>query len=200
MLPVAFKLGTCFFLGIALTQSWLPVRAGFLGALVLIAGAYRQRSRWQGDPFAPDAAERSALLSSAGTLVCLGYFFMMVYSISSGLDMHSREMRKMANELWILIAGSMAAQWIAQVPYAIRDELDANIAARALSAACHLLLIMQIVLIVWFGLVLEAGSPLRSTEMLTHLFIGSWMVAHVFYNVSCMHAYSDLRTTKRKIS
>lgn len=194
------KLAACLMLGVVLAQSWLPVGAGFLGAIILVSGAYRQRGRWLNDCSAPDAAERSAIMSIAGTLVCLGYFLVMNYQLGSGVDMHSREMRKMANELWILVAASMAAQWIAQAPDAIKDELDASIGARALSASCYFLLALQAALVLWFGLFLEPGSALRSMDLFVHLVIGSWMAAHIFHGLSCMHAYAHLRTSERKVS
>lgn len=193
-MPIAaVKLLACALFGVVLAQSWLPIWAGFAGAAVIVATAWRLRVRWQADPAAPDAAERAALLSIAGTLVCLGYFLTMLLQIGPELDVHTRLARKMANELWILVAATAAVQWIAQAPQATRDELDASIAARALSSACWVLLAQQAALVVWFGLGLEAGDPLRSIDMLVHLVIGSWMVAHVFHGLSCMRAYASLR-------
>lgn len=190
---VALKLAACALFGVLLAQSWLPVGAGFLGAGVIVAAAWRQGLRWKSEAAAPEAAERAALLSIAGTLVCLGYFLTMLFHLGPELDVHARLTRKMANELWILIAASVAAQWLVQAPQATRDELDASIAARALSASCWILLALQAGLVAWFGLGLAPGHPLRSVDMLVHLLIGSWMVAHVFYGLCCAHTYASLR-------
>ena len=189
----ALKLAACALLGVVLAQPWLPLGAGFLGAGIIVAAAWRQGLRWKTEPAAPEAAERAALLSIAGTLVCLAYFLAMLFQLGAELDVHARLTRKMANELWILIAASVAAQWLARAPQATRDELDAGIAARALSACCWFLLALQAALVVWFGLGLGSGHPLRSIDMLVHLFIGSWMAAHVFYGLCCAHAYASLR-------
>lgn len=193
MSTALLKLGACVLLGAVLAQSWLPFGAGFLGAGIIVVAAWRLQARWKHELSAPEAAERAALLSIAGTLVCLGYFLTMLVQLGPGLDVHARLTRKMANELWILVAASVAAQWIAQVPQAVRDELDASIAARALPASCWVLLSLQAALIGWFGLGLDAGNPLRSIDMLVHLFIGSWMVAHVCYGLFCVRAYAGLR-------
>lgn len=194
------KLAGCALLGVLLAQSWLPVGAGFLGAGIIVAAAWRQGGRWKRVPAAPETAERAALLSIAGTLVCLGYFLTMLFQLGPDLDVHARPTRKMANELWILIAASAGAQWLAQAPQAIRDELDASIAARALSASCWLLLALQATVVVWFGLGLAPGHPLRSIDMLAHLVIGSWMVAHVFYGLCCAHTYASLRLEAGKVA
>ena len=196
----ALKLAACALLGVLLAQPWLPVGAGFLGAGIIVAAAWRQGLRWKSTPAAPEAAERAALLSIAGTLVCLGYFLTMLFQLGPDLDVHARLTRKMANELWILIAASVGAQWLVQAPQAIRDELDASIAARALSASCWLLLALQAALVVWFGLGLAPGHSLRSIDMLVHLVIGSWMVAHVFYGLCCAHHYASLRLETGKVA
>jgi len=194
------KLAACALLGVVLAQSWLPIGAGFAGAAIIVAAAWRQRVRWQHEMAAPEAAERAALLSIAGTVVCLGYFLAMLVQIGPELDVHARLTRKMANELWILIAASVVAQWIAQAPQGTRDELDASIAARALSASCWVLLGLQAALLVWFGLGLDAGDPLRSIDVLLHLFIGSWMAAQVFHVLFCAHAYATLRLEAGKVA
>ena len=196
-MPIALVLTVCSVLGVLLAQSFLPVRAGFLGAAILVFAASRLRGRWQDDQSAPDAAERASLLSIAGTLVCLGYFLAMLYQIGPGLDIHAPATRKMANELWILVAASFAAQWIVQAPHATHDELDSTIAARALSVSCYLLLSLQATLVVWFALLLDKGSALRSIDMLVHLVIGCWMVAHIFYGLFCVNAYAALRAAGR---
>ncbi len=194
----AVKLIACALLGVLLAMSWLPVTAGYLGAVVILFAAYRQRAQWDKDRCAPEAAERAALLSIAGTLACLGYFLTMLYQIGVGIDVHSMETRKMANELWVLVAASFIAPWIGQAPQSTRDELDDSIAARAMASSCYVLLVLQAALVAWFGLMLKADSLLRSIDMIVHLFIGSWMLAHVFHGLFCINAYAGLRAAERK--
>ena len=200
MAVIVLKLVACALFGALLAQHWLPVGAGLAGAAAIILAARWQRARWHGDSAAPEAAERSALLSIAGTLVCLGYFLAMLYQIAPDMDVHARVTRGMATELWILIAASLVAQWIARAPAATQDELDASIAAGALSASCYFLLALQAILIVMFGLLVNAGDALRSVDLLAHLFIGSWMLAHVFHGLYRVQAYASLRAAQGKIS
>jgi len=191
---IALSLAACALLGVLLAQRWLPFGAGFLGGAILIAAAYRLRAHWQRQPTAPEMAERSALLSSGGTLVCLGFFAGKLYLIGPDLDLAARTTRAMGSQLWVLIGASLLAQWIARAPDAARDERDADIAARALMSAAWMLLALQLALVLWFSFVKDGSMAAMSAGMLVHLLIGSWMLAHVFYDLCCMRAYALTRT------
>lgn len=194
MLRTVVLLAACAAAGALLAQAWLPFRGGFAGAAILIAGAARLRAHWQIRRAAPETAERSALLSGAGTLLCLGFFVAKLAMIGPGFELASRAARAMATEVWTLAGASVLAQGIASAPDALRDERDAAIASNALAGACRLLLGTQLAVVVWFGFS-GLGSPALSPAMLVHLLIGSWMIAHAFYDLSCVHAYARSRSS-----
>jgi|GEM_PF-6683237 len=194
MSRTVFSLAACALLGGLLAQSWLPLGAGFLGGAILVAAAYRLRAHWQRQPAAPEMAERSALLSSGATLVCLGYFAGKLYLIGPDLDLAARSTRAMGSQLWVLIGASLLAQWIARAPEAACDERDADIASRALRSTAWVLLALQLVVLMWFSFVKDGSMAAMSAGMLVHLLIGSWMLAHVFYDLCCMRAYALTRT------
>lgn len=199
MIVLALGFAACAALGVLLAQSWLPVGGGFLGAAILLAAASRLRTRWQHARAAPDMAERSAILSGGGTLVCLGFFLTKLLAIGPDLELATRTTRMLGNQLWILIAASMLAQWIARSPEEARDERDAGIASRALLSTVWVLLAMQLALVLWFSFVKDGSMAAMSSGMLVHLFIGSWMIAHVFYDLSCLRAYAGTRSFAQEI-
>lgn len=191
---IALCLLACALLGVVLAQSWLPFRAGFLGGAVLVLAAYWLRGHWRRILAAPEMSERCALLSVAGTLVCLGYLGAKLVELGPELDIHTRAARMMAGELWILVAASVLIGWIARAPDATRDERDGVIAARALGFSSYSLLAIQAVLVGWISLAGNGTGPGPSMAMLAHLFICSWMMAHVLYGIHCTCAYSSMRT------
>ena len=193
MPAVALSLAACALLGVLLAQSWLPFRAGFLGGAVLVLAAYWLRGHWQRALSAPETAERCALLSVAGTLVCLAYLGAKLFQLGPDLDIHTRAARMMAGELWTLVAASVLIGWIARAPEATRDERDGMIAARALGFSSYALLALQAALVAWISLGANGARPAPSMAMLAHLFICSWMLAHVLYGLHCTWAYSSMR-------
>ena len=190
---ISVCLAACALLGILLAQSWLPFSAGFAGALLLVLAACYLRSYWRRALAAPDMAERCALLSVAGTLMCLGYFSAKLFQLGMDLDIHTRAVRMMAGEVWTLVAASLLIGWIARTPEETRDERDAMIAARGLAFASHALLALQALLLAWIAFAGRDGTPQASPGMLAHLFICSWMVAHVAYGLHCTFAYARMR-------
>lgn len=164
----------------------------------MLAAASRLHVQWQRDPSAPELAERSALLSSSTTLVCLGFFLAKLYAIGLDFDTDTRTARTMANQLWLLIAAAALAQWIARTPETQRDERDAMIGADALRSTVWVLLAMQLALVLWFSFVKGGSMSAMSAGMLVHLLIGSWMLGHVFYDLNCLRAYILTRQLARQ--
>lgn len=193
MLSSVFSLAACALLGVLLAQSWLPVGAGLLGGAMMLGAAAWLRAHWQRQPAAPDLAERSVMLSSGCTLVCLGFFLAKLYLIGPELDIHARGTRAMGSQLWILIGLSALAQWIARAPETVRDERDAAISSAALMSTVWVLLAMQVALVWWFSFVKDGNMAAMSAGMLVHLFIASWMLAHVLYDLTCLRAYASAR-------
>ena len=193
MPTISLCLAACALLGVLLAQSWLPFRAGFLGGAVLVLSACWLRAYWQRALSAPETSERCALLSVAGTLVCLGYLGAKLYQLGPDLDIHTRAARMMAGELWTLVAASVLIGWIARAPEATRDERDSVIAARALGFSSYALLALQALLVAWISLGATGAGPGTSMAMLAHLFICSWMLAHVLYGIHCTCAYTSMR-------
>lgn len=193
MFQTVLSLVACTLMGVLLAQGWLPLGAGYVGAVFMLAAAHGVRAYWQRDRLAPEAVERSNLLSLGATLTCLAFLGARLYQLGPELDVHGRAARAMAGELWTLIAASLLVQWIARAPVATRDERDREIAARALSFSCYALLAMQAVLVAWIGLAADQLRPAPSLGLLAHLFICSWMAAHVLYGLHCMHAYAGTR-------
>ena len=104
----------------------------------------------------------------------------------------------MAGELWMLVAASFMLQWVARAPEVTRDERDREVASSALGASCYALLSMQAGLVVWISLATQSMRPAPTLAMLAHLFICSWMAAHVFYGICCMKAYAGMRATTKQ--
>lgn len=200
MLRTILSLAACALLGLLLAQDWLPVGAGYLGAILMVATAQRMRAYWKRDHFAPEAVERTTLLSLGATLTCLAFLAARLYHLGPELDVHGRAARAMAGDLWTLVGASLLVQWIARAPDATRDERDREIATRALSFACYALFAMQALLIAWIGLAADQWRPVPSLALLAHLFICSWMAAHVLYGIHCMHAYAGMRALARQAS
>lgn len=192
-------LAICVFLGVSLAQPWLPVGAGFLGGGIMLAAAAWLHARWQREPSAPELAERGALLSSGATIICLGFFLTKLYLIGPDFDTDTRSARAMANQLWLLIAASVLAQWIARSPETVRDERDSMIASNALRLTVWVVLAMQLALVLWFSFVKDGAMSAMSAGMLVHLLIGTWMLAHVFYDLNCLHAYIHARKPRREL-
>ena len=193
MPTISLCLAACALLGVLLAQSWLPFRAGFLGGAVLVLAAWWLRAHWQRALSPPETSERCALLSVAGTLVCLGYLGAKLVQIGPDLDIHTRAARMMAGELWTLVAASLLIGAIARAPDATRDERDAAIAARALGFAGYALLGIQVLLVAWISFGAKGAGPAPSMAMLVHLFICSWMLAHILYGIHCTWAYTSMR-------
>lgn len=200
MRTTIFCLATCVFLGVSLAQSWLPVGAGFLGGGIMLGTASWLHAKWQREPAAPELAERGALLSSGATLVCLGFFLAKLYLIGPDFDTDTRIARSMANQLWLLIAASVLAQWIARSPETARDERDSMIASNALRLTVWVVLAMQLALVMWFSFMKDGSMSAMSAGMLVHLLIGTWMLAHVFYDLTCLRAYMHARKLWRELS
>ena len=190
---ISLCLAACALFGVLLAQSWLPFRAGFFGAAALVVAACWLRAHWQRALSPPETAERYALLSVVGTLVCLAYLGTKLVLLGPDLDIHTRAARMMAGELWTLVAASVLIGWIARAPDATRDERDELIAARALGLSSYALLALQALLVAWIGLARGGPGAAPSTAMMAHLFICSWMVAHVLYGLHCTCAYTGTR-------
>ena len=169
------------------------MRAGYLGAVALVLAACCLRAHWQRALSPPEAAERCALLSVVGTLVCLGYLGASLHQLGPGFDIHTRAARMMAGELWTLVAASVLIGWIARGPEATRDERDTLIAARALGFSAYALLALQALLVTWMSVAGSRLEPAPSPALLAHLFICSWMAAHIVYGLHCTCAYTGMR-------
>lgn len=194
-----FCLAACALLGVSLAQPGLPVGAGFLGGGIMLAAASWLHAKWQREPSTPELAERGALLSSGATLVCLGFFLARLYLIGPDFDTNSRTAREMASQLWLLIAASVLAQWIARSPESARDERDALIASNALRLTVWLVFATQLALVLWFSFVRDGSMSAMSAAMLVHLLIATWMMAHVFYDIICLRAYINAHELRREL-
>lgn len=130
-----------------LAWSWAawPIRAGWIGAALIVAIAFLVRRRWRQRRLAtgddPGARERQSWHAMAGTGMVCGH---LIASLATGLDLHLGSGNTLAVDNWTLLAG-VGLAWLALRPRLMdRDERDremANQGARAGFAAMTGLLI-----------------------------------------------------------
>lgn len=181
--------------GILLVQPGLnlPIRPGPLGAAVMLALAWWFRGRWQHLDDAPEAPERRALLSLAGTMVVLAHLMASLWQIGPAMELHTRASHALGTDSWTLFGASLLMGWMARAPGPSGDERDRHIAASALRTAYYGLLLQQLLFVLWLafghGTVLEQ----MSRAMLAQLLIVFWIVSSVIHEVTCLHAYASDR-------
>jgi hypothetical protein len=181
---------TLFGVVLALPGLNLPFRAGLLGGVVMLALAWGVRSRWAASADAPEAPERTALLSLTGTTIVLAHLMASLWRIGPAMDLHSRASHAMGTDSWILFGASLLMGWLARAPGPSADERDRHIAANAMRVGHYGLLLQLLLFVLWLafgrGTVLEQ----MSRAMLAQLLICFWIVSCVIHEVTCLYAYA----------
>lgn len=179
-------------LGFTLAQPFnaLPMRPGMIGALLMVAIALWLRQRWNEDSAAPEAPEREALLTLAGTLVALSHLVASLWQIGPAMQLHSVAAHAMAIDNWTLFGAALLMAWIARAPGPRHDERDLLISAAALKAG-HVSLLMQLLaLVLWLGFGRDAVLEQLSRAMLAQLLVCFWIFSYVVQTVARLVAYA----------
>jgi hypothetical protein len=160
-------------LGAFLASSWahaLPLRAGYLGATILVGAAllarryWAKRSRVAGDD--PSAIERRAWLYMAGTSMICSYVIQVL--ITPGSEIHRTTGDTGGFDSWVMLGGGAIAWWLLYGGDKARDERDIAIDAYAnkVGYAALVLFLMAFLLMLGF-------APRAITQRFTH-----WLIAN----------------------
>ena len=179
-------------LGFTLAQPLrdLPVRPGMIGALLMVGIALWLRQRWSKDSAAPEAPEREALLTLAGTLVALSHLMASLWQIGPAMQLHSPAAHAMAIDGWTLFGAALVMAWIARAPGPAHDERDLLISAAALKAGHVSLLLQLLALVLWLGWGRDAVLEQLSRAMLAQLLVCFWIVSYVVQTIARLLAYA----------
>jgi uncharacterized Tic20 family protein len=169
---VAVLVGLAGF-GAFLASSWahvLPLRAGYVGALILVGMAlaarwhWRRRARLAGDD--PSATERRAWLYMAGTSMICAYVISVL--MTPGSEVHRATGDTGGFDSWTMLAGAAIAWWLLHDSSAARDERDVAIDAYANKVGYTALVVLLLAFLLMLGF-----APRASTQRFTH-----WLIAN----------------------
>lgn len=169
---IAVLIGLASF-GAFLASSWanaLPLRAGYVGALVLVGIALTARWHWHrrariaGDD--PGATERRAWLYMAGTSMICGY--VIVVLMTPGSEVHRVTGGTGGYDSWTMLAGGTIAWWLLHDRDAARDERDIAIHAYANKVGYTALVVLLLAFLLMLGF-----APRASMQRFTH-----WLIAN----------------------
>lgn len=169
---------------LSLNSFYLPIRPGYIAAVLMIAVAswvkqyWRRRALIAGDE--PNAAERNVWLWMVGTALITGFVVAVLFQ--PGSEVHTRTGDTGGYDSWLILGGMVIAYSILRDPNLQRDERDiaiSNFGTRA--GYCAL-----ITLIV--GFLLSLGfAPHDLMQRFTH-----WLIANVLVTLimlSCLVQY-----------
>ncbi len=169
---VAVLVGLAGF-GAFLASSWvsvLPLRAGYVGALVLVGMAlaarwhWKRRARIAGDD--PSAAERRAWLYMAGTSMICAYVILVL--LTPGSEVHRATGDTGGFDSWAMAGGAAIAWWLLYDSSSARDERDIAIHAYANKVGYTALIVLLMVFLLLLGF-----APRPSMQRFTH-----WLIAN----------------------
>lgn len=161
---------------LALDPLNLPVRAGYVGAALLVASAlwvnrhWQQRAATAGDD--PGPAERNAWLWMTGTALIQG--FVVAVLLQPGSEVHTVTGDTGGFDSWVMIAGLVLAYRILRNPDTRRDERDAAISALGTKASYASLVLQLTVLLLMLGF-----APPDSMQRFTHWLLANTLVATI---------------------
>lgn len=179
-------------LGVLLAQPNLPlpIRPGLFGAVLMLSVAWWIRGRWLQAPDAPEAPERRALLSLAGTVIVLAHLLASLWQIGPAMQLHTSASHAMGIDNWTLFGASLLMGWMARAPGPSADERDRQIAASALRCCHYSLLLQMLVFVLWLAFGRSALLEQLSRAMLAQLLICFWIVSCVVHEITCLQAYA----------
>ncbi len=163
--------------GALLASGWidLPLRAGYVGAALLICVAIFARRHWQareaiaGDE--PSGTERRVWLYMAGTAIICAY--VIVVLLTPGSEVHRNSGDTGGVDSWTMFIGGAIAWAILIDRNAPRDERDHIIDAQGQKVGYASLVIFLIVFLLLLGF-----APGPSMQRFTH-----WLIANTLLNL-----------------
>jgi hypothetical protein len=159
-------------LGVALAVfpiGW-PLRAGYMGAVVIVALAWLARVYWRrraatsGDD--PSITERRAWLYMAGTAMICGY--VIVVLATPGSEVHRATGDTGGIDSWLMLGGGAIAWVLLHTADNARDERDAAIDAAANRVGYTALVILLVIFLLALGF-----APKPTMQRFTH-----WLIAN----------------------
>ena len=183
MLSIAFVLFSFITLGILLASgalSGLPIRAGYIGAVILVVIAFLARRHWRkrarvaGDD--PSTAERRAWLYMAGTAMICAY--VIVVLATPGTEVHRVNGGTGGFDSWIMLAGASIAWGLLYERAAVKDERDRAIDGHAIRVGYTAIVVLLIVFLLALGF-----APRPTMQRFTH-----WLIANSLLTVIMLSA------------
>lgn len=171
----------------------LPVRAGWLGLVVLVGGALFARRYWSarrrrsGDE--PGWPEQEIWHGLAGEALIGGYLITSLSQQGFAFEMHSVAGHTMAVDTWTMVAGAVVSYFILHDGAVRRDERDLAHAALALRAGFAALLIFLIAMILGLGFGPPELLARLAPALLAHVLIVILVVAFLVQHVTQLVAY-----------
>ena len=162
----------------------LPIRAGYIGATLMVAAAiwvkryWRQRALVAGDE--PASAERNVWLWMVGTALITGVVVAVLFQ--PGSEVHTRTGDTGGYDSWLILGGILIAYSILRERDVQRDERDIAIANLGTKAGYCALMIFLAVFLLSLGF-----APPAMMQRFTH-----WLIANVLVTLimaSCLVQY-----------
>jgi MFS family permease len=193
MLKILGVLGGTLLFGFLLSYPWIdwPIREGYLGVALMIAGAWAAHRRWEsrrkvtGDD--PGAPEREVWHCLATTAVVGGHLVGIL--VQPGFDMHSDVFNRHFVDNWILIGGAIASYFVLHDEHAKRDERDLAIAARGTSVGYGAVIFLIIVLALNLGFASREKLAPLTHPLLANVLIAILVFASLAQSVAQLIGY-----------
>lgn len=169
---------------LSLNSFHLPLRPGYIGAILMVAIAVWVRSYWRkravvaGDD--PSAAERSVWLWMVGTALITGFVIAVLFQ--PGSEVHTQTGDTGGYDSWLILAGMAIAYSILRNPDVQRDERDVAISNLGTKAGYIALIILLVVFLLTIGF-----APHELMQRFTHWLIANTLVTLIM--LSCLVQY-----------
>ncbi len=172
--------------------AWLPLRAGLVGAFVILLAALLVRRRWLllADT-APGSPERELWVSLAGHAVVAAYLATSLWRIGPDMIMHTAPVHALGIDIWTLVGAAIGAWWIARDPQPRVDERDRWIAGQGLRAAHYGLVLMLVGLLLALGFVADGWVAQLSRPAIAHLVILVIILSVLIDAVARLRSYAQ---------
>lgn len=155
-------------------ESFLFLRAGYVGGALLVASACWARRYWQARAAMgqdPGAAERRAWLYMTGTALICG--FVLVVLLTPGSEVHRATGGTGGYDTWIMLGSGLIAWWILHDGNAPTDERDRAIDAHANRVGYTALVVLLLVFLLALGF-----APKSVMSRFTH-----WLIANTLLHL-----------------
>ncbi len=180
----------------------LPIRPGYIGAILLVAGAFWVKQYWYrreitaGDE--PNPSERNVWLWMVGTALICGFVLAVLFQ--PGSEVHSKTGDTGGIDSWLMLASILIAYSILRDRIVQPDERDTTIAHFGTKAAYFTLIILLIILLLTLGF-----APGYLMQRFTHWLIANLLITLIM--LSCLVQYiaqlicywSDVRNLKSEL-